>query len=72
MTVIDLMLGVMGVYAASGLVFGLFFVLRGVSDLDPVARGGTIGFRMLILPGAAALWPWLLLRWIAVRRGCCR
>ena len=30
---------------------------------------GTWGFRLLILPGAAALWPLLLLRWLRAKGG---
>lgn len=61
-----LVLGVEG-YLALGLLFGLVFAWRGgvwcsVARLDPVARTGTIGFRLLLLPGCAALWPWLLVR----------
>lgn len=51
-------------YAGAGLAFGLVFVLRGAAALDPDAREGSWGFRMLVLPGCAALWPLLLLRWV--------
>jgi hypothetical protein len=50
-------------YAAIGIVFALAFVTLGVQRVDPAARTGTIGFRILILPGAAAFWPLLLKRW---------
>lgn len=53
-----------GCYLAAGLVFALAFVTAGVQRVDPAARGGTWGFRLLILPGAAALWPLLLARWL--------
>ena len=39
------------------MLFGLLFVTRGVGRVDPAAASGTWGFRVLILPGAAALWP---------------
>ena len=50
------------VYLGLGFLFALPFVWRGVHGLDPLARTGTLGFRLLILPGAAALWPLLLFR----------
>jgi hypothetical protein len=28
----------------------------------------TLGARILVLPGAAALWPYVLVRWLASRR----
>jgi len=53
------------IYLGLGVVFAIAFVTIGVGGLDPVAREGTVGFRLLILPGAAALWPLLALRWIS-------
>ncbi len=55
----------LGVYAALGLIFALAFVTRGVGRVDPAAREGTWGFRLLILPGTVALWPLLARRWLA-------
>ena len=54
-------------YAALGFVFGIAFLIRGVSRVDPHAEGSGIGFRLIIFPGVAALWPFLLSRWIRVR-----
>jgi hypothetical protein len=50
-------------YAGLGLVFALPFVWFGVQRVDSDARGSGIGFRLLILPGAAAFWPMFLYRW---------
>jgi len=50
-------------YAGLGLIFALPFVFIGVQHLDSEAQGSGVGFRLLILPGAAALWPMLLYRW---------
>jgi hypothetical protein len=55
-------------YLALGLVFGVVFVSRMVGRFDPSARSGTLGFRILILPGCAVLWPWLALRLLRPRR----
>jgi hypothetical protein len=55
-------------YSALGLAFALAFVVRGVERVDPVAKSGTPGFRVLILPASAALWPLLLLRWLRAAR----
>ena len=51
-----------GLYLAAGLVFGVWFAARGAARLNPVARDGTWGFRLLIVPGSALLWPWLVAR----------
>lgn len=50
------------VYAAIGLLFGLWFVARGVDRVDPAARRSSRGFRGIVLPGVIVLWPLLMLR----------
>lgn len=50
-------------YAAVGALFAVAFAWRGAGALDPAARAGSWGFRLLILPGSAALWPVLLVLW---------
>ena len=53
---------VLAVYAAIGLLFAAAFVTRGMHRVDPAAIGAPIGFRLIILPGVAILWPWLRTR----------
>lgn len=52
-----------GVYLLGGLVFAIPFSLAGARRIDPHAAQGSWGFRLLIIPGAIALWPLLLKRW---------
>jgi hypothetical protein len=54
----------LGAYATAGCVFAPFFVWKGAASMDPVAASGSMGFRLLILPGCALLWPWLFHRWL--------
>jgi hypothetical protein len=51
-------------YAAAGLLFAGAFLSIGIMRLDPTSKGSGAGFRLIILPGVAALWPVLLIRWI--------
>ena len=68
MFVAEIVVVAVSAYLACGLLFGLAFVTAGVGRVDAAARGTTAGFRLLILPGAAALWPFLAARWVwAVR-----
>lgn len=53
-----------GLYSLLGLLFSVPFVWWGVGRIDPSARRGTLGFRLLILPGTVALWPLLARRWL--------
>jgi hypothetical protein len=55
-------------YVATGTVVGLAFVVRGVSQVLPQPAGVTLGARVLLFPGAAALWPFVLARWRKLRR----
>jgi hypothetical protein len=54
-------------YAVIGVPVGAAFVFRGVNAVDPAAAHATIPVRLLVLPGAAALWPLMLRRWRAAR-----
>lgn len=53
------------VYALIGSIFAIAFALFGVERIDPSAKGSPLFFRLLIIPGAAALWPLLLKRWLS-------
>jgi hypothetical protein len=59
----------LGAYAAAGLFFAAVFLILGITEVDPVSKGSGIGFRLIILPGVAALWPLMLTRWVQERRG---
>ncbi len=54
----------LALYFWTGLLFAIAFVARGVECIDPAARRASWGFRLLLVPGATALWPWLLARWV--------
>ena len=51
-------------YAVTGIAFAILFVAAGVHRIDSTAKGSGAGFRLIILPGVAALWPVLLIRWM--------
>ena len=55
----------LGVYLGCGFAFAVPFALVGVKQIDPHAEHGSWGFRLLIMPGAMALWPLLLKRWLS-------
>jgi hypothetical protein len=49
-------------YVGIGLAVAIAFAFAGVTRVQP--RPMTAGARLLLIPGAAALWPYILLRWI--------
>ncbi len=65
-TVISLVFGVLGVYLVLGFCFGLFFIWRGVQQVDTDASNTSMWFRLLILPGMLVFWPLFMWKWYAV------
>ncbi len=65
MQVATVLVRALEIYALLGLLFALPFALRWVARVDPVAATGTLGFRLLVIPGAALFWPLLLRRVLA-------
>ena len=53
----------LGIYLACGFLFAMPLVFIGVKKIDPHAKHGSWGFRLLIFPGVVAFWPLLLRRW---------
>ena len=56
-------------YAAVGLVVALAFIAFGVTRLLPHSAPVSVGARILLIPGATVLWPYVMLRWINAGRG---
>jgi hypothetical protein len=64
--VVAFLLDALALYAALGVATGLAFVTFGVTRVQPASV--SLGARILILPGAAALWPYVLMRWLQAQR----
>jgi hypothetical protein len=58
-----LILAGVGLYALAGLATAVAFVTTGVTRVLPHPAPVTIGARILLIPAAAALWPYVLYRW---------
>ena len=54
----------LALYGAVGMAIAGAFVLSGITRVLPEPAAVTIGARILIFPGAAALWPYVLFRWL--------
>ena len=65
-TIATILFAVLVAYVVIGLMAGLLFVVVGVARVQPAPV--TIGVRILLLPGATALWPLVLARWFSTRR----
>ena len=54
----------LALYAAAGIAVAAAFVAFGVTRVLPEPVPVSVGARILIFPGAAALWPYVLVRWL--------
>lgn len=64
MPVAVLILSVVASYAGAGLLVSIAFVCFAVERVDHGARGAPMAFRIAIIPGCAALWPLILMKWL--------
>ncbi|MFT6337225.1 MAG: hypothetical protein ACI86M_003067 [Saprospiraceae bacterium] len=60
--IINVFLAVLGIYFAIGLLFGLYFLVKGAPKIDPIMKDSQKKVRVLILPGVIATWPFLISR----------
>jgi hypothetical protein len=58
----------LALYAAAGIAVAAAFVAFGVTRVLPEPMPVSVGARILIFPGAVALWPYVLVRWLKSSR----
>lgn len=58
----------LGLYVIAGLCTAAAFVVFGVTKVLAEPMPVSFGARVLLLPGAAALWPYVLYRWLLAGR----
>ena len=61
---IEVVLIIVLIYLLLGVLFVVPFLLKGLTKVDESAHGGTIGFKIIIIPGVIVFWPVLLTKWI--------
>jgi hypothetical protein len=61
------LLDLLALYIVVGAVTALAFVTFGIARVLPAGTPVTLGARVLLWPGAALLWPYVLLRWVKAR-----
>ena len=57
---INIFLIILGVYFLIGLLFGLYFLFKGATKIDPLMQNTKKKVRFLLLPGVIATWPFLI------------
>ncbi len=58
---------IVGAYSAIGIAFAAAFVTLGIARVDQGAKGAGWAFLILMIPGTAALWPLMLIKWVRSR-----
>ncbi|MFK7970620.1 MAG: hypothetical protein AB8F95_09640 [Bacteroidia bacterium] len=59
----QIILFIAAAYLAIGLIFSVFFYLKGMSKIDAITAESTWGFKLIVFPGVIAFWPFLLSKW---------
>lgn len=59
-----ILVDLLALYAVLGAATALAFVTFGIGRVLPAGTPVTLGARVMIVPGAALLWPYVLLRWV--------
>jgi hypothetical protein len=54
----------LALYAAMGVAIAAAFLVFGVTRVLPEPVPVTLGARIMVFPGTAALWPYVLIRWL--------
>lgn len=58
--VVNIFLTLLAVYAGIGVLFALYFLISGAGRIDPLMKDTRKPVRLLLFPGVAATWPFLL------------
>ena len=61
---VEVVLIIVLIYLLLGVLFVIPFLVKGLTKVDEGAHGGTIGFKIIIIPGVVVFWPVLLNKWI--------
>ncbi len=51
-------------YGIIGVVFSILFLLFGIEESDPCAKGTSPLFKAFVFPGLVIFWPLFAIRWI--------
>ena len=58
--VITVFIGLFGIYLLLGVLFGIYFFIKGAARIDPLITDSKWTVRLLLFPGTIGLWPFLL------------
>lgn len=56
-SVVTIALSAAGLYLGFGFLAGCWLAFTRLGNFDPAAQNGSLGFRLLMIPGLAIFWP---------------
>jgi hypothetical protein len=59
-TALEILVALIQLYCISGLLFAVYFFVKGAAQIDPLIKESKWSIKLLFLPGAVLLWPVLL------------
>jgi len=60
LTIINIFLTILGIYFLIGLLFGVYFLFKGATKMDPLLANSKKKVRFLLFPGVIVIWPVLI------------
>jgi hypothetical protein len=68
MMLVQIILILVLIYLLLGVLFLIPFLIKGLNKVDEGAHSGTIGFKIIIIPGVIVFWPVLLRKWVKANK----
>ncbi len=60
MIIILIIINALLIYFCIGILFGIYFLFKGASQIDPLLANSKKRVRILLFPGIVAVWPFLI------------
>ncbi len=64
MDIFQLLVLLIYLYLGVGVIFAVWFVFKGVNQVDPLMHEASLATRLILIPGSAGLWVVLLIKWL--------
>ncbi len=60
--IIDTLLIIASLYLAIGVLYGIYFIIKGGPKIDPTLKASKFSIRYLLFPGSIICWPFLIFK----------
>lgn len=63
MNILELILITLAAYLGLGIIIACLYLIKAIHKVDQTAISTSLGFKLIIFPGLAMLWPIMLMKW---------